>query len=188
MAIMESGKGGYPTFTISTLFPSQTPSISTKVPGCNLPIESMLIGTALESFEQEEPVLYPTKTKAAPSTHCAEAKTTTSIRVNYCSQYLMAAFFSQVCRLGFPFRRQRAFTTAHCFEFEVQNEKSMQELAATSVEWTKSGDVYCLYGTLGAGKSLFCRSFIKRALNDPRLAVPSPTFVLENQYYAAQYV
>lgn len=44
------------------------------------------------------------------------------------------------------------------------------------------GDVYCLYGDVGAGKSVFSRAFIRAAADEPSLPVPSPTFLLQNIY------
>ncbi|GAB4813574.1 hypothetical protein N2152v2_000620 [Parachlorella kessleri] len=43
-------------------------------------------------------------------------------------------------------------------------------------------DTYLLYGSVGAGKSYFCREFIRVASEDESLPVPSPTFLLQNIY------
>eukprot|EP00887_Chlorella_sp_A99_P001922 scaffold18.g1922.t1 len=45
-----------------------------------------------------------------------------------------------------------------------------------------AGDCYLLHGDVGAGKSFFCRAFIRAAAGDDRLPVPSPTFLLQNIY------
>jgi tRNA threonylcarbamoyladenosine biosynthesis protein TsaE len=44
------------------------------------------------------------------------------------------------------------------------------------------GDVLLLEGPLGAGKTSFCRGFIRRLAADPTLPVPSPSFTLVQQY------
>ena len=47
----------------------------------------------------------------------------------------------------------------------------------------RGGDVICLHGTVGAGKSLFARAFIRSALNeDLSLSVTSPTYLIQNTY------
>ena len=63
-------------------------------------------------------------------------------------------------------------------------EGSMQHLAALMVQelGLRAGDVYCLEGDVGAGKSVFSRAFIRAAIGDPTLTVPSPTFLLQNIY------
>ena len=44
------------------------------------------------------------------------------------------------------------------------------------------GDAVFLWGDLGAGKSVFCRSIIRALSNDLVLEVPSPTFTLAQTY------
>ena len=44
------------------------------------------------------------------------------------------------------------------------------------------GDCYAMYGDVGAGKSTFVRCFIRSAMEDSNLHVPSPTFLLQNVY------
>ena len=46
----------------------------------------------------------------------------------------------------------------------------------------KNGDILCLYGTLGMGKSLLSRTIIRNLCTDPNLEVPSPTFTLVQTY------
>ena len=45
-----------------------------------------------------------------------------------------------------------------------------------------AGDCYLLFGPVGAGKSHFSREFIRYAMDDAELEVPSPTFLLHNEY------
>ncbi len=56
-----------------------------------------------------------------------------------------------------------------------------EKLAALSVQ----GDIWALNGTLGAGKSVFARAFIKK-LTGAR-EVPSPTFTLLQTYSAEAF-
>lgn len=42
--------------------------------------------------------------------------------------------------------------------------------------------VVCLYGDLGAGKSIFCRTIIQTLMMDDQYHVPSPTFTLVQEY------
>lgn len=58
--------------------------------------------------------------------------------------------------------------------------KETQTLAARMAELSKKGDVFLLFGTLGAGKSVFARAFVQ-ALCDAK-EVPSPTFTLVQTY------
>jgi hypothetical protein len=44
------------------------------------------------------------------------------------------------------------------------------------------GDAYALAGGVGAGKSAWARGFIRAAVGDPDLPVPSPTYLLHNVY------
>ncbi len=58
----------------------------------------------------------------------------------------------------------------------------MQALATCFASQLNPGDCYCLYGDVGAGKSVFSRAFVRAAADDPLLPVPSPTFLLQNTY------
>ncbi len=46
----------------------------------------------------------------------------------------------------------------------------------------KIGDIFLLYGDLGAGKTTFSRFFIREFLQDPGLDVTSPTFNIIQTY------
>lgn len=48
----------------------------------------------------------------------------------------------------------------------------------------RTGDVVCLRGVLGAGKSVFARALIRAACGVPAMPVPSPTFTLVQIYDA----
>lgn len=65
--------------------------------------------------------------------------------------------------------------------FESNSEQQTAEIAAHLATQAKAGDVFLLEGTLGAGKSVFARAFV-RALCGEKTEVPSPTFTLVQQY------
>ncbi len=50
----------------------------------------------------------------------------------------------------------------------------------------RRGDVVCLHGDLGMGKSVFARAAIRHLCADQALDVPSPTFTLVQIYDTAQ--
>lgn len=64
--------------------------------------------------------------------------------------------------------------------FECKNELDTQRLAQCFSMIAKKGDIFALFGTLGAGKSTFARYFIQ-SLTDAS-EVPSPTFTLVQSY------
>lgn len=66
-------------------------------------------------------------------------------------------------------------------EHLVQSEIETANLAAMIAGSAQEGDIFLLHGPLGAGKSVFARSFI-RALCGPETNVPSPTFTLLQTY------
>ena len=61
-------------------------------------------------------------------------------------------------------------------------EKDTQNLAEAFSLIAKRGDVFALFGTLGAGKSTFSRYFIQKLTHAKE--VPSPTFTLVQTYEA----
>jgi tRNA threonylcarbamoyladenosine biosynthesis protein TsaE len=65
----------------------------------------------------------------------------------------------------------------------VVSESELAIFAALLARLCKAGDVLCLFGDLGAGKTSFARAFI-RALTVPDQEVPSPTFTLAQVYEA----
>jgi tRNA threonylcarbamoyl adenosine modification protein YjeE len=61
------------------------------------------------------------------------------------------------------------------------SEKETEALAARLAGNLEAGDVVCLQGKLGAGKSVFARALI-RVLSGKNIDVPSPTFTLVQTY------
>lgn len=61
-------------------------------------------------------------------------------------------------------------------------EQATSSLAAWLAQDVQPGDCYCLYGSVGAGKSVFSRAFIRAVSQDEGLEVPSPTYLLKNVY------
>lgn len=57
-----------------------------------------------------------------------------------------------------------------------------EALAARAAALARPGDALLLEGPLGAGKSAFCRAFLRAAAADPALEVPSPSFTLVQGY------
>jgi tRNA threonylcarbamoyladenosine biosynthesis protein TsaE len=64
---------------------------------------------------------------------------------------------------------------------ELSDEVAMCKLGGNIASVAEIGDVICLSGPLGAGKTVFARAFV-RALTNSDENVPSPTFTLM-QYY-----
>lgn len=64
----------------------------------------------------------------------------------------------------------------------LKDESETQRLGERLAAMARPGDALLLEGQLGAGKSSLARAFIRAAMNDPRLAVPSPTFTLVQSY------
>ena len=69
-------------------------------------------------------------------------------------------------------------------EFRLEGEAATARLGAAVAAELKVGDVVCLSGPLGAGKSTLARGLI-RALTSPDEEVPSPTFTLVQFYDGA---
>jgi tRNA threonylcarbamoyladenosine biosynthesis protein TsaE len=61
-----------------------------------------------------------------------------------------------------------------------------ERLAARAAALARPGDALLLEGPLGAGKSAFCRAFLRAAAGDPALEVPSPSFTLVQGYALPQ--
>ncbi|CTQ54535.1 ADP-binding protein [Roseibium album] len=65
---------------------------------------------------------------------------------------------------------------------QVSDEAETQRLANDLSMVLSRGDVICLSGDLGAGKSTFSRALIRSLAGDGDLEVPSPTFTLVQTY------
>lgn len=66
-------------------------------------------------------------------------------------------------------------------KINIENQNQTEACAQQIAQIARAGDVIALHGTLGMGKSVFCRAFI-RALTTPDEEVPSPTFTLVQIY------
>ena len=71
-------------------------------------------------------------------------------------------------------------------KYIAETEKDTVEIATQFAKTLKAGDVVALYGTLGAGKTAFCRGFIQ-SLTGMDIEVPSPTFTLLQTYDTDMY-
>ncbi len=70
-----------------------------------------------------------------------------------------------------------------CFlTLTLSDEAETQRLADDIALMLKPGDLMCLSGDLGAGKSTFSRALIRNVADTPDLEVPSPTFTLVQPY------
>ena len=67
----------------------------------------------------------------------------------------------------------------------LARESDTKALAAALAREALPGDIVCLVGDLGAGKTSFARAFI-RALTTPDQEVPSPTFTIVQTYEAGE--
>jgi tRNA threonylcarbamoyl adenosine modification protein YjeE len=63
----------------------------------------------------------------------------------------------------------------------VDSETALHQLAASLAHQLQRGDCLLMHGTLGMGKTSFCRALI-RALSSPQTDVSSPTFTLLQSY------
>ena len=73
-------------------------------------------------------------------------------------------------------------TLHHISKTEQDTISLAHDLAEKIQKNSKKTVIICLYGTLGAGKSVFSRAFIQKTLKKPDLNVPSPTFTLVQIY------
>ena len=59
---------------------------------------------------------------------------------------------------------------------------STERIARALARDARVGDVVCLHGDVGAGKSVLSRAFVRAVTRDPTMEVPSPTFLLQQVY------
>lgn len=71
-------------------------------------------------------------------------------------------------------------------KFVSKNEAETIKIATDFAQKVSPGTVIALYGTLGAGKSAFCRGFIQSLCQQVE-DVPSPTFTLLQTYEAPNF-
>ena len=66
--------------------------------------------------------------------------------------------------------------------YETQNEKETFEIGRQMAENSKPGDIYCLLGDLGVGKTIFSKGFATGlGITEP---ITSPTFTIVQVYEA----
>lgn len=65
-------------------------------------------------------------------------------------------------------------------KIEVFSEKETKDIAYNLAKNAKIGDIYCLCGDLGVGKTQFSKGFSKGLLIDEDIT--SPTFTIVNEY------
>lgn len=70
-------------------------------------------------------------------------------------------------------------------EFITNSEEETTALAVSLAENLKSGDVICLFGDLGVGKTVFTKG-VCRALGTDEY-ISSPTFTIVNEYEAKEF-
>lgn len=66
----------------------------------------------------------------------------------------------------------------------LKSEKNTRDLAVVLAGVLRVGDVVCLHGDLGAGKTAFARALIRHLCGQDEMEVPSPTFTLVQTYGA----
>jgi tRNA threonylcarbamoyladenosine biosynthesis protein TsaE len=64
----------------------------------------------------------------------------------------------------------------------LPNLAATERFAARIAAVVRAGDAILLAGPLGAGKTAFARVFLRTAVGDPALDVPSPSFTLVQTY------
>jgi len=59
---------------------------------------------------------------------------------------------------------------------------STERIARALAVGARVGDIVCLHGDVGAGKSVLSRAFVRQCTGDQTMEVPSPTFLLQQVY------
>jgi tRNA threonylcarbamoyl adenosine modification protein YjeE len=68
------------------------------------------------------------------------------------------------------------------FTVALPNEQATRRLVIDVAAAIEPGDLITLSGDLGAGKTMFARTLIRHLAEDEKIAVPSPTFTLQQTY------
>jgi tRNA threonylcarbamoyl adenosine modification protein YjeE len=63
-----------------------------------------------------------------------------------------------------------------------QSESDTADIGKRLADILTTGDIVCLIGNLGAGKSVLARAVIRHLADDPTYSVPSPTFPIVQRY------
>ena len=71
------------------------------------------------------------------------------------------------------------------YAYDIHSKEDTEELAKSFSQISRAKDVWALFGTLGVGKSVFSRAFIKNLISVDE--VPSPTFTLVQVYEASDF-
>lgn len=71
------------------------------------------------------------------------------------------------------------------YSYVCKTQEETESLAKDFSAISRQGDVWALFGTLGVGKSVWCRSFVKNLTSAQE--VPSPTFTLVQVYEAPTF-
>ena len=79
-------------------------------------------------------------------------------------------------------RRQIARPMPEALHLLLPDLAATEALATRAAALAQPGDAILLEGPLGAGKSAFCRAFLRAATGKPALEVPSPSFTLVQGY------
>jgi tRNA threonylcarbamoyladenosine biosynthesis protein TsaE len=66
--------------------------------------------------------------------------------------------------------------------FRTKSETETEEVGARLVPFLKEGDILCLHGELGAGKTCFVRGVLSALQKDGGEKVKSPTYAILNIY------
>jgi tRNA threonylcarbamoyladenosine biosynthesis protein TsaE len=64
----------------------------------------------------------------------------------------------------------------------LPDEAATDRLGQAMAQILKPGDLLCLEGELGAGKTALARAIVRAMMGDPSLDVPSPSFALVQPY------
>ena len=71
------------------------------------------------------------------------------------------------------------------YVYDCHKQEDTENLAQALSEISKAADVWALFGTLGVGKSVFSRAFVKNLTDTTE--VPSPTFTLVQIYESIDF-